>query len=175
MIVAASFFFVRPGWYLTLQNGTTGETIARFPMDDSLSFSVGFIHSVNKTPFIDVYRLVDDQLFLQESIYYGYGAGVETSFTADQTLETLDDGAMVLGNLNTPIPDPGPTYIVGTVSDHTLIVGDILSDYSATRDYVGVFSDALPIATPEGLSVIGLSDLCGRHTKVTFVCEYRLF
>lgn len=175
IIVATLFFLSQRNQYLVLRNGTTYEIIARYPIDDTDYFSVGFIHSVNKTPVIDIYEINEDEIFLEETIYYGFGAGVETTRNPGETIEYLDDGAMLLGNLHRSIPNGGLTYIVGSVSDHTMVIGDITEDYFSVKDYIGIFSDALPIVTNSGLHVISLSNLSGKQTPVSFKSENLFF
>lgn len=38
------------GWYLVLRSADTGQTYGRYPMAEGGWFSVGFVHSVNKSP-----------------------------------------------------------------------------------------------------------------------------
>lgn len=175
IFVAAAFIFIRPGWYLTLRHGTSGEVLARYPVEQQSSFSVGFIHSVNKSPFIDVYRIDQGDIVLDETIYYSFGAGVETEVTADETLVILEDNAMLLGNMNRPVTDSGVTYIVGSYSEHTLVVGDILTEYPAIKDSIGVFTDELTQETDGGLLLVSLSEFMGRHTPINFTCSFRLW
>ena len=163
------------GWYLTLRNADTDEVLARYPMSDGEEFSVGFIHSVNKSPFIDTYRVSGGDIMLTESIYYAFGAGVETILDDSYTFEELPDGGMLLGNMQRPMPSNGVVYIVGTYSDHTLILGDLTSDYENARDYIGDFDAALPTETPKGLYVESLSALDGRNASIQFTHSFRFW
>lgn len=149
--------------------------MARYPIDEATHFSVGFIHSVNKSPVIDIYEIQDGEIFIEETIYYGFGAGVETVRNPGETISYLDDGAMLLGNLHRSIPDVGLTYLVGAVSDHTMVLGDITQDYFSVKNYIGLFTDNPPFLTESGLTVISLSNLFGRSTPVNFNCEYQFF
>ncbi len=165
MVVA--FFTLRPTDCLTLRNGTTGELIARYPMERNSHFSVGFIHSVNKSPFTDVYDIVDGEIITNETIYYAFGAGVETVLDPSYTLENLPDGAMLLGNLNRHVDQAGVTYSVSVRSDHTLVLGDILSDYESVLPYIGIVQPtAEPIVINDDLSIVSLTTLAGQHTLV---------
>ena len=38
-------------------------------MQEGDCFGVGFIHSVNKSPLIDVYYIKDKQIYVEETIY----------------------------------------------------------------------------------------------------------
>ena len=127
------------GW-LTLTDVETGKEYARYRMKDGDWFSIGFIHSVNKSPLTNYYEIHDGKIYVEKTVYYGFGAGVQTQIEEGQTLEYGEDGSMIVSGFHREIPDL--VYIVGTVSDHTLVVN--------------------------GEEEISLRDLCGRHAKVRF-------
>ena len=131
---------IRPEGELVLSDGRTGAEYARYPMRDGDTFSVGFIHSVNKSPLTDFYEVRDGSIFVEKTIYYGFGAGVQTEIEEGQTLEYGEDGSMIVSGFDKEIPDL--LYIVGTVSDHTLRIN--------------------------GGEEISLRDLCGRTALVRF-------
>lgn len=134
------------GWYLTLRNGDTKEVYARYEIKDGDEFSVGFIHSVNKSPLTDVYQIRDHKIYVVRTIYYGFGAGVQTGLEDGQTLDYGDNGEMIISGFDREMPHL--SYIVGTVSDHTLMLyGEETS----------------------------LRDLCGRNATVAFTCEFQPF
>ncbi len=172
-VVLFTIYLLRPQYYLIICHGTTDEELARYSISSEANFAVGFIHSVNKSPFIDLYDVTDGEITVDETIYYSFGAGVETNLDPSYTLEILDDGGMLLGNLNRPLPD-GVTYIVGAWSDHTLVIGDIVSDYENAIPYIGEweYSDQLPITTQGGLQLYSLSALAGAKTPLHISCSY---
>lgn len=129
--------------WLTVRNAETGQLYARYPISNGDWFSIGFIHSVNKSPLTDYYEIRDDKIFVEKTVYYGFGAGVQTEIEDGQTLEYGEDGSMIVSGFHKEIPDL--VYIVGTVSDHTLVVN--------------------------GGEEISLRELCGRHSKVRFSIE----
>ena len=139
---AAAFCYLHCGW-LTLTEPESGTVYARYFMHDGDMFSVGFIHSVNKSPLTDYYQVRDHSVYVVKTVYYGFGAGVQTEIEDGQTLEYGDDGSMIVSGFNRKIPDL--RYIVGTVSDHTLTLRDGKE--------------------------ISLRDLCGRNAKVRFTYE----
>lgn len=176
VIIAAAFYLnTRAGWYLTLTDGKSGEVYGRYRMEDGDTFSVGFIHSVNKNPVIDVYHLEDHEIFVEETIYYSFGAGVQTELNPGETLTYGDGGCMIVGNIHKGFGGMGLRYIVGSVSDHSLILGDLSECYEDLRHVVGVFTDRTEQTLDNGLRVISLGNLCGRHSVVSFSYEYRLF
>ena len=145
-VLAAAFAYHHQSGFLVLSSAKTGEVYARYPVHTSDTFSIGFIHSVNKSPVTDYYEIRGTQIFVEKTVYYGFGAGVQTELEEGQTLEYGADGSMIVSGFHREIPDL--VYIVGTVSDHILVVN--------------------------GGGEISLSELCQRHTKVRFRVE-RLF
>ncbi|MGE4277399.1 MAG: DUF1850 domain-containing protein [Lawsonibacter sp.] len=138
LAIAAAAFFLNFGGWLVLSNGDTGQEYARYWLKQGEEFSITFIHSVNKTPVTDCYD-VDrgGEIYLRKTVYYDFGAGVPFDLNEGESLSYAEDGAMVISGIDRKIPD---FYIfVGTVSDHTLSIGE---------------------------KEISLRDLCGRNTKV---------
>ncbi len=117
----------------------TDEIIASFDGRDGTEFSVEFIHSVNKSPVKDVFRVTDGKIVADRTIYSAFGAGVQTEIEDGQTLEFDENGNMVVSGFD--IVFPRVNYLVGTVSDHILEI--------------------------QGES-ISLRDLCGRNAHVYF-------
>lgn len=146
VMAAAIFFAADHGGYLIVSNGDTGQEYARYPIASDGEFSVGFIHSVNKSPVTDVYQIKDGQIYVEKTIYFGFGAGVQTEVEPGQTLTYGDDGSMIVSGFDSKI-DP-LLYFVGTVSDHTLTVGE---------------------------ETISLRDLCGRNSLVRFSYAKKYF
>lgn len=139
-VLAAAFSYQYRGTYLVLSSAKTGEVFARYPVRTSGSFSVGFIHSVNKSPVTDYYEIRDDGIYVVKTVYYGFGAGVQTQLEEGQKLEYGEDGSMIITGFDRRMDDL--VYFVGTVSDHTL--------------------------TLEDGEEISLRDLCGRNAMVRF-------
>lgn len=148
IIITASIilFFSFSSPCLILKNGDTGEVIGSFAVKDGDEFSITFIHSVNKSPVTDVYQIRKSKIYVDRTIYYAFGAGVQTEIEEGQILEYGRDGAMIVKGFNRLI-DP-LSYIVGTVSDHTLEIHG---------------------------KKISLRELCGRNTTVQFTIGQRFF
>ena len=142
VIAAIATFTFRSGDYLVLRNGDTNEEFARFRVSEGDEFSVRFIHSVNQYPLTDVYEIRDSKIYVVRTIYNNFGAGVQTEIEEGQKLEINENGEMVVSGFNMEMP--WLSYIVGTVSDHTL--------------------------TLHG-EEISLRELCGRNSKVAFSVE----
>ncbi len=114
--------------------------IAVFDLGEKKQFFIKFIHSVNQTPVIEGYEIKNNQIFLISCQYYGFGAGVATTVEKGWQMKYLDDGSMLITDINRAIPNL--SYIVGTVSDHILIIDD---------------------------TKISLTKLCGQNRTVRFV------
>ncbi len=142
-VLAAAFVYQRQRSYLVLSSVKTGEEYARYPVRVSDTFSVGFIHSVNKSPVTDFYEIRSDGIYVVKTVYYGFGAGVQTQIEEGQKLEYGDDGSMIVTGFDQKMEDL--IYFVGTVSDHTLTLDDG--------------------------SKISLRDLCGKNAMVRFTVE----
>lgn len=146
VLVAAIFFAVDHGGVLVVSNEDTGAVYGRYKIASDGQFSVGFIHSVNKSPVVDVYQIKDGEIYVIKTIYYGFGAGVQTEIEDGQQLSYGEDGSMVVSGFDKQIDNL--LYFVGTVSDHTLTIGE---------------------------ETISLRDLCGRNSLVRFGYEKKYF
>ncbi len=142
-ITAAAVLHICGVGYLTLTNPKTGDIYGRYLVKKGDTFSVGFVHSVNKSPLTDYYELRDDGIYVVKTVYYGFGAGVESELGEGETLEYGDDGSMIVTGFEKRIDNLG--YIVGTVSDHILTINE--------------------------KKEISLRDLCGRSARVHFSYE----
>ena len=142
VIAAILTFALRSGDYLVLRNGDTDEEFARFRVSEGDEFSVTFIHSVNQYPLTDVYQIRDHKIYVVRTIYNNFGAGVQTEIEEGQKLEINENGEMVVSGFDLEMP--WLSYIVGTVSDHTLTLHE---------------------------KKISLRELCGRNSKVAFSIE----
>lgn len=130
---------------LVLTDGDTGEVLGEFPVQSGDTFSISFIHSVNRSMVTDVYEVRGNAIFVVRTIYYSFGAGVQTEIQEGQTLEYGEDGAMIVSGFNKRMDTL--SYIVGTVSDHILEI--------------------------KGQSV-SLRELCGKNTCVRFSIRRKL-
>ena len=124
---------------LAVYDRETGKTYRIFEVSEGSEFSVEFIHSVNKSPVIDVFVIRDGKIVADRTIYSAFGAGVQTEIEEGQTLEYDENGNMVVSGFNIVFPEV--KYIVGTVSDHILRI--------------------------EGES-ISLTELCGKNAHIAF-------
>ncbi len=136
--VALLLITVGRGSTLILRDPDTGLVYGRYPLSDGDAFSVCFVHSVNRTPYYDLYELRGGRIYLTGLRYYSFGAGVPEELDPSWRLELPGDGSMLVTGMDTPLSNI--IYRVGTVSDHILIL-------------------------PDGQQ-IGLTQLCGRNSRV---------
>lgn len=130
------------GTSLVLSNADSGQVYATYPVENGDTFAVEFIHSVNKSPVRDVYEIREGEIWNTQCIYYGFGAGVEEELGEGETLSYGENGEMIISNIEKRMDSM--VIVVGTISDHTLYLGD---------------------------ETISLRDLCGRSSKVLFSCQ----
>lgn len=116
--VSVRLWYGRTHGMLQLLDAHTGRSYGSFPVKVGDSFRIGFIHSVNKSPVIDCYRIRRDGIYVESTIYYSFGAGVQTELEEGQTLSYGEDGSMIVSGFDRRMEDL--IYFVGTVSDHTL-------------------------------------------------------
>ena len=148
LIIAATLFliFCDPGYYLTVKDRDTGDLYARYPMGEKDRFSIEFKHSVNLSPVIDIYEIQGGDIYVEETVYYHFGAGVQTQLNEGETLSYGEDGSMIVSNIHQKRNDV--QYIVGTLYDHILTVND---------------------------QQVNLRQLCGKNTKIRFNYEFLWF
>ena len=127
---------------LVLRDLDTGKIYAKYQLVEGDAFSITFIHSVNKSPVTEVYQIKDGRIYLEQCLYYAFGAGVATTLEGEQTLSYGENGEMIISNINTVMTDL--IYVVGTVSDHVL-------EFQNTE--------------------ISLRELCGQNSSVSFIYE----
>lgn len=124
---------------LTIYDTETGAVYKNFSVTEGTEFSVEFIHSVNQSPVIDIFRIENESIIADRTVYSSFGAGVQTEIEDGQTLEYDEDGNMVVSGFDIVFPEV--KYIVGTVSDHVLRI--------------------------EG-EYISLTELCGKNAHIAF-------
>lgn len=148
VIIAASVFiyFILSSPSLILKDGDTGKTLAVYRIEEGNEFSITFVHSVNKSPVTDIYEIRNGKIYVVRTIYYSFGAGVQTEIEDGQTLEYGEDGSMIVSGFERPMDNL--SYIVGTVSDHILEINE---------------------------DSVSLRELCGRNTTVFFSSGRRIF
>ena len=94
-------------WLCLSETRGTGAEIARVPLGPEGTFRLSFIHSVSKTPVVDVYRIEDGQILQTSEIFEAHGAGLPSiANDMDATGWRHEDGHFILDmhRLTGPIP-----------------------------------------------------------------------
>lgn len=108
---------------LIIYNNSLDTIIKEFPIDKDGYFSIEFNHSVNMSPVIDYYNFNDkNEIYVYKTIYYNYGAGVESELEGDEVLNYGEDGSMIIENINKKIEPL--TYYLSNIYDHKLRIND---------------------------------------------------
>lgn len=119
LIIATTIFILNATQnYLNLRDGKTGNVLASYPIEKDGEFSVWFIHSVNQSPVEDCYRIENGEIVVYQTMYYNFGAGVQTELEDGQTLSYGEDGSMIVSGFDQPIPEL--YYNISPVYDHVL-------------------------------------------------------
>lgn len=119
-----ALFFFRSNKKLILIDDKTNIPLMVINLLDHKTFSVEFIHSVNKSKVIDFYTYdSNNNIIVYKTVYYNFGAGVETELIDEEKLTFGENGEMIVSNINKTI---NPLiYTVGTVYDHILKIGNM--------------------------------------------------
>lgn len=140
IITAAAVFIIQLNTdYLVLYNADTGERYLAEKAEQGLEFSVEFIHSVNKTPVKDTYRIKDGKIKAYSTTYRSFGAGVQTQLEEGQKMTVDDNGNMIITGYDITY-DP-LRYIVSAAYDHVLFING---------------------------KEISLRETCGENTRIVF-------
>lgn len=105
---------------LIIADADSDEILATFTLGLKNEFAVKFRHSVNQSLVEDRYRVLGDKIIVYETLYYNFGAGVQTDLKEGEVLVEAGDGGMLVTGIDSVIEDliyrPSPVY------DHTLII-----------------------------------------------------
>ena len=173
LLLTALFLTSHRGWYLTVRDAHSGAEYGRWRVEPGEEIGLGFIHSVNLYPLLDVFEVGEDGvLYAETTIYYQFGAGVQTELNQGETFSVGEDGALIVDNIHKPFEELSSS--AGGFSDRTLLLGTVSQDYPAVKDRIGVYSQQLETQV-NGTTVVSLSQLCGKDSIITLSCEYQLF
>ena len=122
IVVICYLLFVicsKPG-YLEIRYTDTGKVLVKLPLNEYDEFVIEFIHSVNKSPVRETYRIEGGRIRLQNVRLYSFGAG----FSDLNEMQKLsrDGDAMVISGFNVSYKELN--LITGTASDHVLLVNN---------------------------------------------------
>ena len=147
VISGAVFYFLQSSFQdspvLEIRGTVSNEIYGRWPIEKGEEFAIEFIHSVNQSPVRETFVIEENMIRLHSLRFYSFGAGIPDRL--EEGWEMSRDGepgqpgaAFVITGFDTSFRELN--FIVGTVSDHLLLLGD---------------------------ETISLRDLCGRNAHIT--------
>ena len=111
--------------FLEIRDSASGRVYGKWPLAEADEFSIEFIHSVNQSSVRETFVAIQDMIRLRQLRFYSFGAGIPSSLEEGQELGR-DGDALIITGFNTSFSELN--YIVGTVSDHLLIInGETIS------------------------------------------------
>ena len=126
---------------LVVRDSQSGKVYGKWSLEEQGEFAIEFIHSVNQSPVRDFFQIEGSNIRLVAAHFYSFGAGIQTDLEEGQIL-SHEEGALVITGYKASFKKLN--YIVGTVSDHLLIIND---------------------------EYISLRNLCGRNAHITISFE----
>ena len=117
-----ALLFVNNKKKLYLIDTSNNKTLGIYQFDNDYKFSIEFIHSVNKSPVIDYYEYKNNNIYVTKTVYYNFGAGVETELENNEKLSYGENGEMIISDID-KIINP-LIYVVGSVYDHILYINN---------------------------------------------------
>ena len=119
VVLIISMMFIPLIKQFTIIDGKTNNIVFSGDIDTYKNFYISFIHSVNRTPVNEYYRIEHDKFIAYKTTFYSYGAGMpEVSEIPDSQIKFNDDGLIEINNINREFHEF--TYMVGTYAAHTL-------------------------------------------------------
>ncbi|MDR2370938.1 MAG: DUF1850 domain-containing protein [Treponema sp.] len=146
LVVAGGAFFIKnrgnktgeKSAFLGLFDAETGKEYGAWEAPEGTEFAVEFIHSVNRSPVREMFRIEEYTIRQSAVRFSSFGAGMQSTLEEGQKLIRDGDAMIITGYTRT---FASLDYIVGTVSDHVLFIND---------------------------EQISLREMCGRNARVAF-------
>jgi len=147
MIIGAVFFLpccnTEKGMSLEIRDALSGRVYGKLPLDGmgesagKGEFSIEFVHSVNQSPVRETFVVEGGKIRPLSVRFSSFGAGMQSDLEEGQVL-SRDGDALVITGYKMSFNELN--YIVGTVSDHLLLIDN---------------------------KTISLRELCGRNAHIT--------
>jgi hypothetical protein len=111
--------FSFPVRYLAATDAASARSLKSWLLFGQRSFTISYIHSVELTEVREVYRIEQDDIYLSETVFFSYGAGLPS--TTPYSFEMTEEGFRIY-DIDEKV-DP-LIYRTGAVrADHRLIIG----------------------------------------------------
>lgn len=118
IFLAIIIFFIPMFSRFTISDGKTGKVVYIGSIEDFEEFYISFIHSVNRTPVYEYYKIENGRFVVYKTTFFSYGAGMpDGSDNPDANIKFVN-GKVEIDNINRSLSEF--TVLVGTVADHSL-------------------------------------------------------
>lgn len=105
---------------LEIRDAASGRLRGKWPLAAGEEFAIEFVHSVHQSPVREIFTGEGKMIRPKAARFSSFGAGMQSDLQAGQTL-SRDGDALVISGFTSAFTEL--RYIVGTVSDHLLIIG----------------------------------------------------
>jgi len=122
---------------LDITDSVSGKVYGKKLIKEGDQFSIEFVHSVNNSLVQEFFRVEGKEIHSEKVRFHSFGAGMLSDLEEGLIMNQEND-AMVISGFNQSFTELN--YIVGTVSDHILVINK---------------------------ERISLRDLCGRNAHVS--------
>lgn len=102
----------------TITDGKSGSIVFIDRVENYKEFYISFIHSVNRTPVNEYYRISDGIFILEKASFYSYGAGMPETGEYGSNLPRIENGMVLIENINKEFKRF--TIYAGTYANHSL-------------------------------------------------------
>ena len=94
-------------------------------------FIISYTHSVNKGRVHDFYKSENNHLELYQTQFVSYGAGIPEPYETPGAVFEVTENGYFIKNLNRKLPKF--IMAVGVIADHSIIIGDFISDSGSDK------------------------------------------
>jgi len=106
---------------LEIRDTDTGKLLRKWQLNEHDEFAIEFIHSVNKSPVRETFKIENGKFRLMNVRFYSYGAGIQSDLGEGQTLKYEGD-VMIISGYNTSFDKLN--IITGAESNHILFINN---------------------------------------------------
>lgn len=117
LLIIAIIFLTPMFEMFTITDVESGKIVYTNRISCINEFYIEFIHSVNRMPVYEYYRIINNQFVIYKTDFYSYGAGMPELEDFGQR-PFLKDGMVHINNLN--INMESFTIFVGTIANHSI-------------------------------------------------------
>ena len=109
----------KPGHCLEIRDASSNRLYGKWPLEKNGEFAIEFIHSVHQNPVRENFKFDEGMIQAAAVRFSSFGAGMLSDVGEGKKL-SRDGDALVITGFDTSFREL--SYIVGTVSDHLLLI-----------------------------------------------------